>query len=112
MARGTSAWTTLTSWQVLPSPAAAEGLEILSPPAMLASLDVVSCSDRSFIGTPALPAFPPPSPALREIRACPKAQRQAPGSCPRKVGPEGDREQDGDCSRGCWEDASLPGLML
>lgn len=33
-------------------------------------------------------------------------------SCPRKVGQEGDREQDGDFSRGCWESAWLPGLVL
>lgn len=33
-------------------------------------------------------------------------------SCPRKVGQEGDREQDGDFSRGCWENAWLPDLVL
>lgn len=60
----------------------------------------------------ALPAFPPPSPALREIRACAWPQRQAPGSCPRKVGREGATEQDGEFSRGGREGALLPGLVL
>lgn len=31
---------------------------------------------------------------------------------PGRGGQEGDREQDGDFSRGCWENAWLPGLVL
>lgn len=50
---------------------------------------------------PSLPRPPVPGPRVRPL--C---------SCPRKVGREGDREQDGDLSRGCQENALLPGRVL
>lgn len=53
-----------------------------------------------------------PTRSLPPCPACAWPQSQAPCSCPRKVGREGDREQDGDLSRGCRENASLPGLVL
>lgn len=109
MVRGIRAWTPVISWQVLPSPAPAESVETLSPPTRLASLDVVSCTDCSSTGTPVLlcSASLPSS-----FRACAWPQRQAPGSCPRKVGREGPQSRMESSRGGGWEGALLPGLVL
>lgn len=88
MVRGICAWIPVVSWQVLPSPAPAESVETLSLPTRLASLDVVSCTDCPFTGTPALLC----SASLPSSFACPpgnQSLRLAPEAGPRFLSQEG-----------------------